>query len=184
MRTIKKYSNRRLYDTQASSYINLDALAELIRQGEVVQVQDAKTGEDLTHTVLLQVILETQSLGDLFPSGFLHRIIRYSQAAGPQKAVLQQMGVGMQMLDAQMGRFESQFGWMAGMAPGARKGAGPGAAAPAAPAAAEPPPEPEEDDASEEQDPVPEAPPEASEGGDELAALRARLAALESRLSD
>ena len=180
MRTIKKYSNRRLYDTQASSYINLEALAELIRLGEVVQVQDAKTGEDLTHTVLLQVILETQGLGDLFPSGFLHRIIRYSQAAGAQKAVLQQMGVGMQMLDAQMGRFESQFGWMAGMAPGARKGA----AATSAPAAAEPPPEPEEDDASEEHAPVPDAPGRASEEGDELSALRARLAALESRLKD
>lgn len=174
MRTIKKYSNRRLYDTEASSYINLEALAELIREGEVVEVVDASSGEDLTHTVLLQVILETPGLKGLFPPTFLHRIVRYSGSTGPQQAVLQQLGVGMQMLEAQLARFESQLGWMAG----GRRDAGRGSSrAPTAPTRDEPPPQ---------------EPPAAGDSGEgqgdasadpELDALRARLAALESRLS-
>lgn len=172
MRTIKKYSNRRLYDTEASSYINLESLAELIREGEVVQVVDAKSGEDLTHTVLLQVILETPGLKGLFPPGFLHRIVRYSGSAGPHQAVLQQVGVGMQMLEAQMARFESQFGWMSGGPRGGRASSG------VAPAAS-PPAEADEDQG----EPAPAEAPSGSEGDPELDALRARLAALESRLS-
>ena len=55
---IKKYENRRLYDTSASRYVNLDDLAELIRKGKEVQVVDAKTGEDLTRVTLTQIIVE------------------------------------------------------------------------------------------------------------------------------
>jgi polyhydroxyalkanoate synthesis repressor PhaR len=55
---IKKYENRRMYDTSQSRYVNLDDLAELIRQGADVQVVDAKTGEDLTRVTLTQVIME------------------------------------------------------------------------------------------------------------------------------
>lgn len=55
---IKKYENRRLYDTSQSRYINLDDLAELIRQGADLQVVDAKTGEDLTRLTLTQIIME------------------------------------------------------------------------------------------------------------------------------
>lgn len=55
---IKKYGNRRMYDTSQSRYVNLDDLAELIRQGADVQVLDAKTGEDLTRVTLTQVIME------------------------------------------------------------------------------------------------------------------------------
>ena len=55
---IKKYGNRRLYDSARSRYINLEELAAIIRAGEAVQVVDAKTNEDLTHEVLMQVVLE------------------------------------------------------------------------------------------------------------------------------
>jgi polyhydroxyalkanoate synthesis repressor PhaR len=55
---IKKYGNRRLYDTSASRYVNLDDIAGLVRNGNDVQVVDAKTGEDLTRVVLTQIILE------------------------------------------------------------------------------------------------------------------------------
>jgi polyhydroxyalkanoate synthesis repressor PhaR len=55
---IKKYENRRLYDTSASRYVNLNDLAEMIRQGADVQVVDAKTGEDLTRVTLTQIITE------------------------------------------------------------------------------------------------------------------------------
>ena len=55
---IKKYENRRLYDTSASRYVNLEDVAELVRKGADVQVQDAKTGEDLTRVILTQIIVE------------------------------------------------------------------------------------------------------------------------------
>lgn len=55
---IKKYPNRRLYDTSAGRYVNLDDVAALIRQGEDVQVVDARTGEDLTRVILTQIIVE------------------------------------------------------------------------------------------------------------------------------
>jgi polyhydroxyalkanoate synthesis repressor PhaR len=55
---IKKYGNRRLYDTSGSRYINLDEIASMIRQGSQVQVVDAKTGEDLTRVTLTQIITE------------------------------------------------------------------------------------------------------------------------------
>jgi polyhydroxyalkanoate synthesis repressor PhaR len=55
---IKKYENRRLYDTSASRYVNLDDLTEMVRQGTDLQVVDAKTGEDLTRVTLAQIIME------------------------------------------------------------------------------------------------------------------------------
>lgn len=55
---IKKYGNRRLYDTSASRYVNLDGLAELVRRGADIRVEDAKTGEDLTRVILTQIIVE------------------------------------------------------------------------------------------------------------------------------
>ncbi len=57
-RVIKKYENRRLYDTQESRYVNLDEVAHLVRDGEDIQVVDAKSGEDLTRLILTQIIVE------------------------------------------------------------------------------------------------------------------------------
>ena len=55
---VKKYENRRLYDTGASRYVNLDDVARMVREGVEVQVLDARTGEDLTRVILTQVIME------------------------------------------------------------------------------------------------------------------------------
>ena len=76
---IKKYGNRRLYDTRQKRYITLDELTELIESGLEVQVLDSKTKEDLTNATLIQVILETHksSSTQLFSSEFLHQLIQY-----------------------------------------------------------------------------------------------------------
>jgi polyhydroxyalkanoate synthesis repressor PhaR len=74
---IKKYANRRLYNTQTSTYITLDDLYTMIRKGEQFQVQDAKTGKDITHAVLIQIIFDHESEGyNLLPTSFLLQIIR------------------------------------------------------------------------------------------------------------
>src|SRR5215204_4859509 len=74
--TIKKYANRRLYDTESSSYITLDRLAAMIREGREFEVVDAKTGEDITHQVLTQIIVDEESRGStLLPVNFLRQLI-------------------------------------------------------------------------------------------------------------
>ena len=62
-RIIKKYPNRRLYDTEISSYITIDEVRQLVVDGEDFEVRDAKTGDDLTRTVLLQIISEHEERG-------------------------------------------------------------------------------------------------------------------------
>ena len=77
-RLIKKYPNRRLYDTQTSSYITLADVKQLVLGNEVFIVIDAKTEEDLTRSILLQIILEEESNGEpMFSSAALSQIIRY-----------------------------------------------------------------------------------------------------------
>ena len=58
---IKKYANRRLYNTDTSTYVTLDDLAEMVKKGEDFNVQDAKTGDDITHPVLTQMIFELEN---------------------------------------------------------------------------------------------------------------------------
>lgn len=73
---IKKYANRRLYDTESSSYVTLDRLATMIRDGRDFNVVDAKSGEDITHQVLTQIIVEEESRGaTMLPAGFLRQLI-------------------------------------------------------------------------------------------------------------
>lgn len=81
MRIVKKYSNRRLYDTDESRYITLDELAELVRAGSDVFIQDAKTGADLTQATLAQVILESRGGGRLLPVPLLVQMIRMGDDA-------------------------------------------------------------------------------------------------------
>ncbi|TCS39097.1 polyhydroxyalkanoate synthesis repressor PhaR [Paucimonas lemoignei] len=77
-RLIKKYPNRRLYDTQTSSYITLSDVKQLVLDNETFAVVDAKTNEDLTRSILLQIILEEESNGTpMFSSDALSQIIRY-----------------------------------------------------------------------------------------------------------
>jgi polyhydroxyalkanoate synthesis repressor PhaR len=76
--TIKKYANRRLYDTHTSSYITLDDLCEMVKRGVDFVVIDAKTDEDLTRQVLTQIIFEQESKGySLLPIKFLRAIISF-----------------------------------------------------------------------------------------------------------
>ncbi len=78
---IKKYSNRRLYDTSTSSYINLSDLCKLVKNNEDFKVVDAKTNKDLTRSVLVQIILDYETQGyELLPIDFLNHIIRFYDA--------------------------------------------------------------------------------------------------------
>jgi polyhydroxyalkanoate synthesis repressor PhaR len=74
--TIKKYANRRLYDTESSTYITLDRLALMIREGREFEVVDAKTGEDITRHVLTQIIVDEEARGStMLPVNFLRQLI-------------------------------------------------------------------------------------------------------------
>ncbi|WP_188641771.1 polyhydroxyalkanoate synthesis repressor PhaR [Blastomonas marina] len=73
---IKKYANRRLYNTDSSSYITLETLAQMTRDNQEFQVVDAKSGDDITHQVLTQIIMDSESSGEqLLPVSFLRQLI-------------------------------------------------------------------------------------------------------------
>lgn len=76
---IKKYANRRLYNTGTSTYVTLDDLAVMVKKGEDFIVQDAKSGDDITHSVLTQIIFEQESKtgNTLLPISFLRQLISY-----------------------------------------------------------------------------------------------------------
>ena len=151
MITIKKYPNRRLYDTSRSTYINLEELAQLVQAGHEVKVVDTRSNDDLTKEVLLQVVIEVQGGVDLLPVGMLRRMIRASGTSPAHRMLRQQLSTGLDLVSAQLDRMEALL--------------------PVTPPPPPPTPEP----------PTPD--PEGDAGADtELADLRARLAALESRL--
>jgi polyhydroxyalkanoate synthesis repressor PhaR len=105
LRTLKKYPNRRLYDTRTSSYVTLADVKAMVLAGEEFEVRDAKTAEDLTRSILLQIILEEESGGvPMFSSQTLSQIIRlYGHAM---------QGVMGTMLEHNMAAFtelQSQF---------------------------------------------------------------------------
>ena len=76
--TIKKYANRRLYNTATSSYVTLDHLCQMVKEGTDFVVYDAKTGEDITRSVLTQIIVEEESKGqNLLPISFLRQLISF-----------------------------------------------------------------------------------------------------------
>jgi polyhydroxyalkanoate synthesis repressor PhaR len=75
---IKKYANRRLYNTQTSSYVTLDHLSQMVKDGAEFEVHDARTGEDITRSVLTQIIFEEEGKGqNLLPIKFLRQLIRF-----------------------------------------------------------------------------------------------------------
>jgi len=75
---IKKYANRRLYNTKTSSYVTLDHLCEMVKAGMEFEVRDARTGEDITRSVLTQIIFEEEAKGqNLLPIRFLRQLIRF-----------------------------------------------------------------------------------------------------------
>ena len=76
--TIKKYANRRLYNTATSSYVTLDHLCQMVKDGVEFVVVDAKSGEDITRSVLTQIIVEEEGKGDnLLPISFLRQVISF-----------------------------------------------------------------------------------------------------------
>jgi polyhydroxyalkanoate synthesis repressor PhaR len=77
--TIKKYANRRLYNTGTSTYVTLEDLAAMVKEGEDFLVYDAKTGEDITRSVLAQIIFEQENKAgqNLLPTTFLRQLIRF-----------------------------------------------------------------------------------------------------------
>jgi polyhydroxyalkanoate synthesis repressor PhaR len=75
---VKKYANRRLYNTESSSYVTLDDLAQMVRQGRDFVVYDAKSGDDITRGVLTQIIVEEEAKGShLLPESFLRQLIGF-----------------------------------------------------------------------------------------------------------
>jgi len=96
---IKKYANRRLYDTESSSYITLERLAEMIRQKREFKVVDAKSGEDITHNILTQIIMDEEARGaTMLPVNFLRQLI--SMYGG------QMQGMVPQYLEASLDAFQ------------------------------------------------------------------------------
>jgi len=78
VRVIRKYSNRRLYDPETSSHITLDQVRDLIVAGDRVRIEDAKTGEDITRSILLQIIVEREEAGrPLLSADLLEQLIRF-----------------------------------------------------------------------------------------------------------
>lgn len=106
---IKKYANRRLYNTDTSTYVTLDDLAEMVRSERDFVVFDAKTGEELTHSVLTQIIVEQESKGqNLLPIRFLRQLIRlYGDSM--ERLVPTYLDFSMDTLTREQERFRKQF---------------------------------------------------------------------------
>ena len=105
-RVIKKYPNRRLYDTKTSSYVTLTEIKQLVMQGNTFVVRDAKTGEDLTRNLLLQIILEEESAGaPMFTEAVLANIIRFYGHAmqGHMGAYLESNLQSLMLMQSKMG---------------------------------------------------------------------------------
>ncbi|MDH3638684.1 MAG: polyhydroxyalkanoate synthesis repressor PhaR [Gammaproteobacteria bacterium] len=107
-RVIKKYPNRRLYDTELSRYITLVDLQELVIAGEPFVVRDTSSGEDITRTILLQIIAEQESGGDpLFTTDILTRFIRF-YGASMQGAFSTYLERSLSLFDQQQKAFQEQ----------------------------------------------------------------------------
>ncbi|MEM9357618.1 MAG: polyhydroxyalkanoate synthesis repressor PhaR [Pseudomonadota bacterium] len=108
---IKKYANRRLYNTETSTYVTLEDLAQMVRSDRDFVVNDAKSGDDLTHSVLTQIIVEQESKAggtSLLPVPFLRQLIRfYDDAVG--KMVPSYLQYSMAALTKEQERYRSQF---------------------------------------------------------------------------
>ncbi|OWT70337.1 MULTISPECIES: polyhydroxyalkanoate synthesis repressor PhaR [unclassified Achromobacter] len=118
LRLIKKYPNRRLYDTQTSTYITLADVKQLVLASENFQVIDAKSGEDLTRSILLQIILEEEGGGvPMFSSNMLSQIIRFYGNAMQgimgsylEKNIQAFMEIQDRMAEQSKGLYGNQFG--------------------------------------------------------------------------
>ena len=111
MRVIRKYANRRLYDTQQSRYVTLEDLRRLIIEEEPFRVEDAKSGEDLTRTILLSIIIEQEQAdgeSDVFSNDLLAQLIRVYDMASPLP-LSRYLEQGTQLMLEQQKRLQSQW---------------------------------------------------------------------------
>jgi len=107
-RIIKKYPNRRLYDTEQSRYITLSDLQKLAEAGEEFEVKDASSGEDITRTILLQIIAEQENGGNpVFTTDILTRIIRF-YGASAQDALTSYLEQSLSLFEQQQKTFQEQ----------------------------------------------------------------------------
>jgi polyhydroxyalkanoate synthesis repressor PhaR len=117
VRVIKKYPNRRLYDTEISSYITIEDVRQLIVEGEDFEVRDAKSGDDLTRQVLLQIIAEHEQDGEpMLSTQLLSQIIRF-YGDSLQGFMGNYLERSMQMFMEQQQQFRQQMGGMLGQTP-------------------------------------------------------------------
>jgi polyhydroxyalkanoate synthesis repressor PhaR len=117
IRIIKKYPNRRLYDTEISSYITIEDVRQLIVDGEEFEVRDAKSGDDLTRSVLLQIIAEHESDGDpVLSTQLLSQIIRF-YGDSMQGFMGNYLERSMQIFMEQQQQFRQQMGGLLGQTP-------------------------------------------------------------------
>jgi polyhydroxyalkanoate synthesis repressor PhaR len=107
---IKKYANRRLYNTDTSTYVTLDDLASMVRSERDFVVYDARTGEDLTHSVLTQIIVEQESKGNqnLLPIGFLRQLIRF-YGNSIERLVPSYLEYSLDLLTREQEKYRTQF---------------------------------------------------------------------------
>ncbi len=106
---IKKYANRRLYNTGTSTYVTLDDLAEMVKSEDDFVVIDAKTGEDITRSVLTQIIFEQESRGpNLLPINFLRQLIRF-YGDSMQNLVPSYLDFSMSSLTREQEKFREQM---------------------------------------------------------------------------
>ncbi len=116
-RIIKKYPNRRLYDTEISSYITVEDVRQLIMDGDEFEVRDAKTGEDLTRQVLLQIIAEQEQGGEpVLSTQLLSQIIRF-YGDSMQGFIGNYLDRSMQLFMEQQHQFRQQLSGMIGQSP-------------------------------------------------------------------
>ena len=109
--TIKKYANRRLYNTGTSTYVTLEDLATMVKDGDDFVVFDAKTGEDITRAVLAQIIFEQENKEggqNLLPINFLRQLIRF-YGDSMQMLVPRYLEVSLESLTQQQEKFRSQM---------------------------------------------------------------------------
>jgi polyhydroxyalkanoate synthesis repressor PhaR len=117
---IKKYANRRLYNTDSSAYVTLEHLAEMVREGVDFVVYDAKTNDDITRSVLTQIIFEEESRGEnLLPIQFLRQLIRF-YGDSMQSLVPTYLEMSLDAFTRQQEQFRGQFAGAFGAAPGAK----------------------------------------------------------------
>ena len=108
--TIKKYANRRLYNTGTSTYVTLEDLATMVKQGEDFLVFDAKTGDDITRSVLAQIIFEQENKAgqNLLPTTFLRQLIRF-YGDSMQMVVPKYLEQSIDMLTREQEKFRKQM---------------------------------------------------------------------------